>query len=64
MRVLKCGQEVAVLGNGCKGTVLSINIRDTLVTYEVAWFVSDSRHSAWLQESEISIPKGARKMGL
>lgn len=64
MRVLKCGQEVTVPGNGCRGTVLSINIRDTLVTYEVVWFASDGRNSAWLQECEISIPKDARKMGL
>jgi hypothetical protein len=65
MKVLPCGTAVELRGPRHRGEIITICIRETLVTYEVVWFVGDSRNTAWLQESEISPsdPK-LRRMGL
>ena len=65
MKVLPCGAPVELRGPKHRGEILAICIRETLVTYEVVWFVGDARNTAWLQESEIaSVNPKVRRMGL
>lgn len=61
---LQCGQDVQITGLKLQGRILAVCIRDALVTYEVVWFVGDTRNCAWMQESEIQAPSGSRRMGL
>lgn len=63
MKVLPCGTSVAV-DDKYTGKILACCIRGRLVTYEVVWFVGDSRNSGWLQDFEFTVERGVRRMGL
>ena len=47
-------------------TVIAVMIKaDDYVTYEVSWFTSGDRKSAWVEEFELSMtPEPERRMGI
>ena len=63
MLIYSCGTSVIVERAGIQGDVTAIEIRFTLVRYEITYYIEGVQQRIWVHESELNHATRKNKVG-